>query len=184
VSARREVALLAAMTALAIGGAAATGTSCARPASGEDLRPPPGFAAPAVRPLQKAPLRAHRLEFGAGFSPLEVGPDGTTWRWMGSHGEIRLTNDAGRRHELRVRARLFEGLARPPSIRIAVNGHVLDSFQATGPTLDRRYTVEAEIVAAASQPGLTIDTSETGNAPDDPRDLGLAVERLDWTAMR
>jgi hypothetical protein len=168
---------------LAACAAAATAAGCAGRADRGDLQPPPDFVPPPVRPLQRGPLRADRLGFGLGFFPLEVGGDGSTWRWMGTHGEIRLDND-GHPRRLRLRGWLpLEFLdGRAPSIRLSVDGKPIDSFEGKDRALDRVVRVGPEQLGAAATVLLTIETSLTARVAGDPRDLGIAVQGVDWGA--
>jgi hypothetical protein len=172
---------MSAALVLALGAAAATAAGCVGRADGGDLQPPPDFVPPPVRPLQRGSLRADRLGFGIGFFPLEVGGDGSTWRWMGAHGEIRLDNDA-RPHRLRLRGWLpLEFLdGRAPFIRVAIGGKPIDSFEGKDRALDRVIRVSPEQLGAAPTVLLTIETSLTARVAGDPRDLGIAVQGVDW----
>jgi hypothetical protein len=155
--------------------------ACARSRGDADPAPPPELVPPTAASLEKGPPRAPRLGFGEGFTPLEVGPNARTWRWMGAHGAIRVFNDGSSRR-LRLRGWVpLELLAGPPTIRIGVDGHLLATFVAADRNLDKEITVDAKILGPAAAVVVTIDTSATAHAAGDPRELGIAVERVDWT---
>jgi hypothetical protein len=152
--------------------------SCTGPQEA-DLQPPPDFVPPPLIPLKKAPLHS-RLVFGQGFSPMEWGIDGKTWHWMGAHGEIRLQNDS-RPRTLRIVGWLpLEFLKDPPTIRIALEGHPLDTFVAHDRTLKREYSIGPDLLGSAPSARLIVDTSATARAPGDTRDLGVAIEQVGW----
>jgi hypothetical protein len=169
------------LRALALGVCvAAAGASCAPRADREDLTPPPGFVAPPVRELQANPAGAGRLGFGAGFFPMEVGGDGRTWRWMGGRGELRLRND-GRRHRLRLAGWVpLEILGGAPTVRLGIEGHPLDTFTQRDPPFAKEYVVTPELLGRAPAAVLVIETDRTGQAPGDPRTLGVSIEKITW----
>jgi hypothetical protein len=145
----------------------------------EDLQPPPGFLPPPVRAL--APIPFHeRLDFVRGFWPLEFGPDGKTWRWMGAHGEIQLQNDH-RPQRLRLLGWLpLEYLTGPPTIRVSLGKHLVDTFIGSAHGLDREYLVEPGWLGDGPTVTLAIDTSATTRAPGDARELGVSIESVTW----
>jgi hypothetical protein len=159
-------------------GMALTAVSCTDP-RGTDLQPPADFVPPPRLPLKKAPLHS-RLVFGQGFFPMEWGTDGKTWHWMGAHGEIRLENDS-RPRTLRIIGWLpLEFLKDPPTIRIALEDHLLGTFVARDRTLRKEYSIEPDILGAAPSARLIIETSATARAPGDTRDLGVSIEQVGW----
>jgi len=172
--------------ALALGGCARSGGDMA------DLQPPPGFTPPPVRPLRKAPLRADRLGFGLGFWPAEH-DESKTWYWMGARGEVRLapreqTGDGGARaagpHRLRIVGRVLrDRMPRAPTLRITLGGHLLASFEPADAAVDWAMTVGADVARAAASAPLVIETDTTVRVPGDPRDLGLAIDALDWQPL-
>jgi hypothetical protein len=157
---------------------ALTAVSCTGPQE-TDLQPPPDFVPPPLLPPKKAPLHS-RLVFGQGFFPMEWATDGKTWHWMGAHGEIRLENDA-RPRTLRIVGWLpLEFLEDPPAIRIALEGHLLDTFVARDRTLRKEYSVGPDVLGSAPSARLIIETSATARAPGDTRDLGVSIEQVGW----
>lgn len=165
--------------ALAI--AAATAADAYRDRDSDaDLQPPAGFTPPPVRPLQANPPGSGKLGFGQGFFPIEVGSEGETWRWMQERGEIRLPNRGGR-CRLRITGWVpLEFLTEPPTIRISLQNHLVDSFRQTQRPLDRQYLFAAELLGSQPSVLLVLETSHTGQAPRDARDLGLSIETLSW----
>jgi hypothetical protein len=145
----------------------------------QDLKPPPGFVPPPLRPLHNGP-RDGGLGFGRGFFAVEWGADGKTWHWMGARGEIRLPNDQ-RPHTLRISGWFpLEFLGAPPAIRILLEDQVLDSFSARDRALKREYLVRQEQLGAGPAVRLVLETSATARAPGDPRALGIAIEEVGW----
>ena len=156
-------------------------TACGGAGGDVDLKPPPGFVPPPVRPLQRVPVHG-RLGFGRGFWPLELGADGKTWRWMAGRGEIRLRNDhRQRQRRLRILGWVpLEFLKGAPTIRITLESHLLDTFVASARTLNRGYLIKPELFGDASSALLVIETSATVRAPGDTRDLGVSIEGVQW----
>jgi hypothetical protein len=146
---------------------------------GVDLQPPPDFVPPPLLPLKKAPLHG-RLVFGKGFFPMEWGMDAKTWHWMGASGEIRLQNDS-RPRKLRIVGWLpLEFLKEPPTVRIALEDHLLDTFAARDRTLRKEYAIGLDLLGSAPSARLIIETSATARAPGDTRDLGVSIEQVGW----
>jgi hypothetical protein len=168
------VMVVVVVTGLALG--------CSRARDEQDLRPPPGFVPPPVRPLVKNPAGAGRIGYGAGFYLQEVGAAGETWRWMAARGEVRLRND-GRARRLRLAGWIpLEYTHQPSRIRISVEGHALDDFVQTAREFDKRYVVQPAVLGSAPSVVLVIETDRTIVAPGDTRPLGLSVETLGWDA--
>jgi hypothetical protein len=165
--------------ALAITAATGAGACRARE-SDADLQPPADFTPPPVRPLQANPPGAEKLGFGRGFYPIEVGSKGETWRWMEGRGEVRLPNRRAR-CRLRITGWIpLEFLTEPPTIRISLQDHLIDRFRQTERALDRQYLVAPDLLGQQASVLLVLETSHTGQAPRDPRDLGLSIEKLSW----
>jgi hypothetical protein len=145
----------------------------------QDLKPPPGFAPPPLRPLHNGP-RGGGLGFSQGFFPVEWGSDGKTWHWMGARGEIRLPNN-GRPHTLRIAGWFpLEFLAAPPTIRIMIEGALLDTFVARERTLKRTYPIGEAQLGSGPATRVVLETSATANVPGDPRALGISIEEVGW----
>jgi hypothetical protein len=155
--------------------------SCAASGNDEDLKPPPDFVPPPVVALRTNPVGPARLGFREGFYPPEFG-DGRTWRWMGSRGEVRLSNDGSARR-LRIAGWIpTELLKESPTIRISMGGRAIGSFVESKSEFEWRYVVPPDVLGMAPSVTLVIETSRTVQAPGDPRDLGISIERVDWVA--
>jgi hypothetical protein len=148
---------------------------------GADLKPPAGFAAPPPGGPKMVPLRAHRIEFREGFFPPEQDGSGKIWRWMGRRGVIELPRAPDRAMTLRlagwVPLELFPASAR---VRLTLDQRELDSFVPTSRDVDRTYTILQGPTRGAARPVLVLEVSQTGRAPNDARDLGLAISSVDW----
>jgi hypothetical protein len=156
--------------------------SCAR-SEDEDLKPPPDFVPPPVRPLQSNPVGAGRLGFGEGFYPAEFG-EGTTWRWMGRRGELRLRNN-GEPRKLQIAGWLpLEYMKGPPKIRLTLDSKVVADFVGSEHDFVWEYTLRPELLGSSSTVLLAIETSKTVNAPGDTRDLGVSIKRVVWEIAR
>jgi hypothetical protein len=145
----------------------------------QDLKPPADFVAPPVRSL-RASDASRNIGFDRGFYPIEVGGDGRRWRWMGGRGEVRLANDGGDRR-LRISGWVpLEFMSEPPTIRIELEGHLVETFVASKREFTWDWVIGRETIGASPSVVLRIETSRTARAPGDPRDLGLSIQRLDW----
>ncbi len=166
---------LALVLALALGAASA---GC-RSDRDEDLKPPPGFHLPPAQAPGRVPLRAHRVRYLEGFSPVEQNP-AMTWRWMGRRGAIELPRAAGAMTLRLVGWVPLELLAGPPRVRLTLGGHLIDSFVQTVTDVRKEYTIDQGLAVGAARLTLILEVSQTGRAPGDARDLGLAINSLDW----
>lgn len=175
---------LAVLGAVWLGGAATLPLSCAGAGADTDLQPPPSYVPPVVHPLQGASPDGHgQLRFLHGFWPLELA-EGKSWRWMDNRGEIRLPN-RHKRQRLRIVGWLpLEFLGRPPTIQITLGKHPLDRFVGAEVQLNREYLVDPELLGDAASALLVIETSATAVVPGDPRDLGVAIEAIEWRDAR
>ncbi|MDQ6799759.1 MAG: hypothetical protein M3041_02875, partial [Acidobacteriota bacterium] len=92
--------------------------------------------------------------FGKGWY-WEEGEGTEAWRWMGSHGEVRLPPLAG---DARLTFNVYvplDALHTPPDIVVRLNGKVVDAFRATRAFSTREIVVRAR----ADGPNLlVIDT--------------------------
>lgn len=116
------------------------------------------------------------IRFGEGFYDEEKG-NGDSWRWMGKRGVIDLppTNTAAR-----LRLRLF--VPNSATLRISLNGRLLDTITADSVEVDREYSVAPR---ADSLNQLTIETDRVVNPRaaglgGDSRDLGARLDVLEW----
>jgi hypothetical protein len=157
--------------------------SCAASGNDEDLKPPPDFVPPPVVSLRTNPAGPERLGFREGFYPPEVG-EGRTWRWMGSRGEVRLSNDGSVRR-LRIVGWIPTELMKDfPAVRISMGGRTIGSFVESKREFEGSFVVVPDILGTAPSVTLVIETSQTVRAPGDPRDLGISIERVDWEPER
>lgn len=155
--------------------------SCLGAREVEDMKPPADFVPPPIRPLLRNPPGAARLGFGQGFYSLEVG-DGLTWHWMGGRGELRLRNHGDTR-TLRISGWIpMEFMKQPPRIRIGVDDRTLDDFVAPKREFVWEYVLGPELMGLGPTVLLVLETSQTVRAPGDPRDLGISIEQVSWTA--
>jgi len=176
---------LAVLGAVWLGGAASLPLSCAGAGADTDLQPPPNYVPPVVHPLQglQGGSLDGQLRFLHGFWPLELAED-KSWRWMDDRGEIRLPN-RHKRQRLRIVGWLpLEFLGRPPTIQITLGTHLLDRFVGAEGQLNREYLVGPELLGEAASALLVIETSATAVVPGDPRDLGFAIEAIEWRDAR
>lgn len=157
-------------------------TACTPADRHEDLRPPPDFVPPPIRPLRVVAPQG-LLGFGPGFFGPEwegAGPDMRRWRWMGAHGEVRFENDH-RPHTLRLAGWVpLELLGAPPTVTLRLGDHTLDKFVADERSLRKEYAIDPAWLGGQGFVVLVIETSTTARAPNDSRDLGLAIEHVGW----
>lgn len=116
------------------------------------------------------------IHFGEGFYDEEKG-SGNSWRWMGKRGVIELppTNTAAR-----LRLRLF--VPNPATLRVSLNGRLLDTITADSAEVERGYSVAPR---ADSPNQLVIETDRVVNPRaaglgSDSRDLGVRLDGLEW----
>lgn len=170
--------------ALALGG-------CGQPSElAADLKPPPGFSPPPVQTPKKVPLRADRLDFGNGFASLEH-DRGSSWRWMGARGEVRLgrrmlaaEGSAARSYRLRIVGWFGrDKMQRAPTIRVTLGDRLVGSFSPEGDSFDQAWTVAADLARTTADAPLVIETDTVVHAPGDDRDLGLAISAIDFQPL-
>lgn len=124
-----------------------------------------------------------QARFGDGWYDAEKRRRGV-WRWMSGHATIQLPAIDGR---ARLRLRMFVPLnvmKSAPSIVVRVNGTVIAAVKATTEFVD----VVQDFDAAAGGRTVEIETDHVVNPlrqhlSGDARDLGLRLDRLDWTAI-
>jgi hypothetical protein len=157
-------------------------SGCADRSDSADLTPPPGFVAPPATAPEKVPLSSDRPRFGLGFFPVERDPDSRSWRWMGRRGEVVLPISGGR-HRLRVIGWVpIDLLGKPPSIRLTLGTTVLDSFELQGQRLEKEWVVD-DPHDPSNLALLVIETDATVRPSNDPRDLGVSIERIVWDRL-
>ena len=121
--------------------------------------------------------------FGDGWYDAENTRSGV-WRWMSGHATIELPPIDGK---ARLRLRMFVPLnvmKSPPSVVVRVNGTVIAAGKATTEFID----VVQDFDAAAGARAVEIETDHVVNPlrehlSGDSRDLGLRLDRLDWTVI-
>ncbi len=132
-------------------------------------------AASAARAL---PLMA--VSYIEGFFDPEKDDAGLTWRWMGGEGRVRLPSYR-RDSTLRLRA----GASVPgATLTVRFNGRLLEQFVAPTGNFERTYTVSAQQQAGVETSVLDLVVSRTVRNERDPRQLGLRVFDLEWSAAR
>lgn len=155
--------------------------SCGARNDEADLQPPPGYAPPPYRPVQKAPPRSERIIFGEGFYPLESSASGMTWRWMGRRGVVALPGGHQRGKRLRIRGWVpVELMTGVPTLRITLDDHPLDLFVPAGRDFSRDYLIPGDLRAAGATTKLSIETSAPARTSSDTRELGVSITALDW----
>ena len=71
-----------------------------------------------------------------------------------------------------------------PTIRISMGGRAIGSFVEGKRDFEWRYVLAPDVLGTAPSVTLIIETSRTVQAPGDPRDLGISIERVDWVPDR
>lgn len=114
------------------------------------------------------------IDFGDGWYGEEGTPQ-QTWRWMGRQGNISLPSiDGPARLELSLEVPRLE----QQTITVQLDGRVLERFTPKSLTETHAYQLSGEHHA------LTLSTDRTVRPPNDPRDLGIRLNRLVWIAAR
>ena len=121
--------------------------------------------------------------FGDGWYDAENTRSGV-WRWMRGHATIELPPIDGK---ARLRLRMFVPLnvmKSPPSIVVRAGATVIAALKATTEFVD----VVHDFDAAAGARTVEIETDRVVNPlrehlSGDSRDLGLRLDRLDWTVI-
>jgi len=120
-------------------------------------------------------------EFVEGWYDAE-GEWTNAWRWMGRRSLTRLPRlDGEGRLSLRLHVPL-DVLSGPPTVRITMNGVILEQFLVRDYAVERTYSTAPHAEATSE---LVIETDRTVNLRaagilDDPRDLGLRLDQLDF----
>lgn len=124
-----------------------------------------------------------QARFGEGWYDAENTRSGP-WRWMKGRATLELPPVEGR---ARLRLRMFVPLnvmKSSPSIVIRAGGTVIAAAKATASFVD----VVRDFDPAAGVRTIEIETDRVVNPlrehlSSDPRDLGLRLDRLDWTEI-
>jgi hypothetical protein len=120
-----------------------------------------------------------------GFFEPETTPDGTTFRWTTSHASVTfpLVANAGRHARIALRMGGRPSGQTPAQVTLLLNGKPHSTFEVAGAyrdyaaTLDTTQTLNPNLDPAHVQIDIT---STTSSSPQDPRELGVAV---DWIAV-
>ena len=126
------------------------------------------------------------VNFGQGFSGVEGSGD-NTWRWMAGEGVVSLKN-TGKEMKLRlVGDAPIEQLGSKPTIKLVLNGEVLDQFPGAR-NLEKEYVIPVAKQGNNPNSELRITTDKTlvpkekDPKSNDGRVLGLSVRKIVWEA--
>jgi arabinofuranosyltransferase len=124
-----------------------------------------------------------------GFFEPETTPDGTTFRWTTSHASITfpLAANAGRHARIALRLGGRPSGQAPAQVTLLLNGKPHSTFEVAG-----GYQVYAATLDTTQTPNPNLDpahvqidiTSTTSSSPQDPRELGVAVDWIEVTPER
>ncbi len=124
------------------------------------------------------------IEYSLGFFPQERAQDGSTWRWMGSEGVIRLKNTHSDM-QLSIKGRVPEEVTQA-TIGVEFNGEALEPIVGAQGEVQRKYDIPAAKQGTDEWSRLRITTDQTFVPHEedpkvaDPRRLGFAVYDLSW----
>jgi hypothetical protein len=127
------------------------------------------------------------LELGSGFYDPETTPDGLTFRWTGPHASLTFPYAANLGRYLHISMRLAATRAAgqaPADVTLSLNARpqarftVLGDFHVYQFSLDTYHTPNPYLDPAHLQVDIQ---SSTVTYPNDPRQLGVAV---DWIQVR
>ncbi len=160
-----------ALVALWLGLSVAT---TARASGASEFLPPIGLAKPRWLPVPDA-----QVEFGDGWFGWEQAPDGSSWRWMGAKGVLRLEN-RHREEKLSVAGWMPRAAGgEPPALGIFINGTFVGRFE-TELSFTHQLTVPADLQGTAERFEVTLEASTTIRPARDPRDLGFCLTEVRW----
>ncbi|HYO50721.1 MAG TPA: hypothetical protein VEW94_12795 [Chloroflexia bacterium] len=124
-----------------------------------------------------------------GFFEPETTPDGTTFRWTTSHASITfpLAANAGRHARIALRLGGRPAGQAPAQVTLLLNGKAHSTFEVAG-----GYQVYATTLDTTQTPNPNLDpahvqidiASTTSSSPQDPRELGVAVDWIEVTPER
>ena len=126
------------------------------------------------------------IDYKVGFFAPERGPNGSTWRWMGPEGVIRLRNTR-RDMLLSIKGYVPAQVPQPSAINVKFNGEPLDQMLMTKEEAQKQYAIPAakqgsgewsELVLSANQSYIPHEADPT--IPD-PRRLAFSLSSLEWT---
>lgn len=155
-----RIGVAVALVALAVGGCS--------PAS-----EPKGESAPTS--AQDSSIQYDDLVFFA----QENGRDGSSWRWMGQEGVIRLRN-THRDMVLTIKGKVPTDIPQPPTIGIEFNGEQLDRVVGALGDVEKTYDIPTAKQGSGDWSQLRLTASPTFMKAPDPRHLGFALYNLSW----
>ena len=111
----------------------------------------------------------------------EEGSGADTWRWMGRRARLVLQPIASG-GELRFSANVPLDAEAPPTLRVSIDGRVVDDFVVSTRTFTRRYDVPPSDAAHE----VVFDLSNAVNPArqhlgGDTRDLGMQLRTISWS---
>ena len=111
----------------------------------------------------------------------EEGSGADTWRWMGRRARLVLQPIAGG-GELRFSANVPLDAEAPPTLRVSIDGRVVDDFVVSTRAFTRRYDVPPSDAAHE----VVFDLSNAVNPArqhlgGDTRDLGMQLRTISWS---
>jgi hypothetical protein len=130
------------------------------------------------------------INYGAGFSPMESTPDGTSWRWMAETGSIELKNT---RTDMRLKLAgdvPVNSMTPPVQYTVKFNGETLDQFTATKENthLEKEFAIPAAKQSNGEFSELTIQSDKyfvpklVDKKSTDERKLSFSLRKLEWAA--
>jgi hypothetical protein len=124
-----------------------------------------------------------------GFFEPETTPDGTTFRWTTSHASVTfpLAANAGRHARIALRLGGRPAGQAPAQVTLLLNGKPHSTFDVAG-----AYQVYTAALDTTRTPNPNLDpahvqidiASTTSSSPQDPRELGVAVDWIEVTPER
>ena len=123
------------------------------------------------------------ISYGEGFSDLETG-GGSSWRWMGSEGVIKLKN-AKKDMRLRIMGSVPTDRVPQSTLTITFNGQQLDQFPGSK-AIDKEYSIPAakQNNEATSELRIKADKTfvpkEVDKSSTDDRKLGFSLTKIIW----
>ncbi|MEP7272221.1 MAG: hypothetical protein ABI882_12020 [Acidobacteriota bacterium] len=136
-----------------------------------------------IQPLDRMPAG---IKYGDGFSELERTPDGVSWRWMSDEG-VALLENTGRPMRLRIEGAVpIYGFKRSSTIKVILNGALLETVVAGGQALVLEYQISKSQQGdrESSELRLVADQALTPNDIDprnpDRRRLSFSLTGLRW----
>jgi phosphoglycerol transferase len=136
-----------------------------------DLRPYAGrVPATESRIISEAVLRPLRADFSSGFYPAQTSGR-STWRWMSTHGTIRLSNPARAPRRVRLRAHLRAPA--PATVVVRYDGAAVETLRLAGPPV--RLDVSVTVPPGSHVLTVATDGPPAPRREADDRDLRLQL---------